>query len=81
MDFSDGQEIYPHLAEELLTLEFLVRLIIPSLSFVLQLSAQLCGWAHIACYLCVTVVNNVGYSFEYPDYFDETPEEVSCEEQ
>ena len=27
--------------------------------------------------VCVTLVNNVGYGVEYPDYFVETPEEVS----
>ena len=37
--------------------------------------------AYMTNFVCVTLVNNVGYSVEYPEYFAEMPHEVSCEEQ
>ena len=39
------------------------------------------SWLEPLCtFICVTSVNNVGCSVEPPDYFTETPEEVSYEE-
>ena len=78
VDFSDGQEIYPHIAEELQDLDIGVLGKVPSFSNSQPL-ALLCGWTNFV-HVCVTLVNNVGYGAD-PDYFAETPEDVSCEKQ
>ena len=63
-DFSDGQEIYPRIAEELQDLDIGLLGKVPP--FVAPV--WLPGWTNCVC-VCVTLVNNVGYSVEYPDYF------------
>ena len=75
VDFSGGQEIYPRIAEELQDLDIGVLGKLPSFSNSQPL-ALLCGWTNFVR-VCVTLVNNVGYSGEYPDYFAETPHDVS----
>ena len=75
VDFSDGQEIYPRIAEELQDLDIGLLGKLPSFSNSQPL-ALLCGWTNFVR-VCVTLVNNVGYSGEYPDYFAETPHDVS----
>ena len=76
VDFSDGQEIYPRIAEELQDLDIGILGKVPSSSNSSSLWPCCVAGTHFTCCLCV-LVNNVGYSLEYPAYFGEGPEEVS----
>ena len=79
-DFSGGQEIYPRIAEELQDLDIGVLGKVPSLATLNPWPCCVAGLTLCMC-VCVTLVNNVGYAAEYPDYFVEIAEDVSCEEQ
>ena len=72
VDFSDGQEIYPRIAEELQDLDIGVLGKVP---FAINSLSLFCCVAGLTPHVCL--VNNVGYSLEYPEYFGEGPEEVS----
>ena len=56
-DFSDGPELYPHIAEELQDLDIGLLGKVPSVAYQHLLFfkplALLCGWTHFTCCLCV----------------------------
>ena len=80
VDFSDGLEIYPNIAEQLKDLDIGVLSKLVGRNNVQSERNSLCLCflsAIITCILLFTV-NNVGLGYEHPEFLNECSADVSC---